>query len=132
MQNIRSAAGLKDTIRLLEIEQTLKKQLLKEQFHQTYESLKPVNLLKSTLEDISSAPYLTDNILSSAIGFVSGYLSKKFIVGSSGNIFRRLFGNIVQISIINLIAQNPERIKRIGWYILQQIVNTKETNSKNS
>jgi len=48
--------------------------------------LKPVNLLKSTLKDITSSPYLIDNILGTTIDLATGYLSKKLVVRASGNI----------------------------------------------
>ena len=48
MQNRSSTAVLNDTIQLLEVEQEIELGLLKEKFQLTYESLKPVNLLKST------------------------------------------------------------------------------------
>ena len=47
MQNITSAAELKDAIQLLEAEQSIKGQLLRELLFLTYEGLKPVNLLKN-------------------------------------------------------------------------------------
>ena len=62
MQNITSTAGLKDAIQLLEVEQGIKEQLLKDQLYLTYESLKPVNLIRNTLKEISSSPYMIDNI----------------------------------------------------------------------
>jgi len=46
MENIKSIAGISKAIQLLEIEQAEKGQLLREQFNLTYESLKPVNILK--------------------------------------------------------------------------------------
>lgn len=55
----------------------LKEQLLKEQFYLTYESLQPVNLIKSALNEVTTTPYLTDNILGETIGLISGYISKK-------------------------------------------------------
>lgn len=130
MQNITSTAGLKETIQLIEVEQAVKGQLLKEQFYLTYESLKPVNLLKSTLKDISSSPYLVDNLLGTALGLASGYLSKKIFIGSSGNSIRKLLGSILQFGVTNVVAQHPEAIKSFGQLILQQIFRNKETNSK--
>jgi hypothetical protein len=56
MQNITSSADLKDAIKLLEVEQEMKEQLLRDQLYLTYESLKPLNLLKNTLKEISSSP----------------------------------------------------------------------------
>jgi hypothetical protein len=130
MQNITSIDGLKNAIQLLEEEQAIKGQLLKEQFYLTYESLKPVNLLNSTLNDISSSPYLIDNILGTAIGLVTGYLSKKIFIGTSGNIFRKLIGSIMQYSVTNVVAKHPDTIKSIGQFIFQHILRKKEINSE--
>ena len=87
MENITSKNSLKNAIQLLEVEQAIQGQLLKEQFYLTCESLKPVNLIKSTLKDIVLSPNLIDRILGNAIGLATGYLSKKIFIGTSGNIF---------------------------------------------
>ena len=129
MFKISSSTDLKEAIRLLEIDQAEKGLLLREQFHLTYESLKPVNLLKSTLKDISLSPSLINTILGTTVGLATGYLSKKIVVGASANIFRKLFGTIMQISIVNTVAQHPEAIRSIGQSILQHILRKKETNS---
>ena len=126
MQNITSATELKDAIQLLEVEQAVKRQLLKEQFHITYESLKPINILKSTLKDIISAPSLPENILGAAIGLASGYLTKKIAVGFSGNIFRKLMGSVLQFGVTNVVARNPEAIKSFGNFIIQHFLRKKE------
>ncbi len=130
MQNITSSTELKNAIQLLEEEQAIKGQLLKEQVFITYESLKPVNLLKSTLKDLSSSPYLIENIVGSAVGIATGYVSKKIVVGASANIFRKLFGTILQFGITNLVAQHPDAIKSFGQYIVQHIFRKKEKDSE--
>src|SRR4030042_2473103 len=106
MENITSTTGLKKAIELLEAEQTVKLQRLKEQFYPAYESLKPVNLFKSTLNDISSSPYLIDNLIGTVLGLVTGYLSKKIVVGASVNRVRKLFGAILQFGVTNVVAQH--------------------------
>ena len=82
MQKIESVAELKNAIQVLEVEQSDKGQLLKEQFFITYKSLRPGNLLRSTMKDIASSPYLFDNILGAAMGLVSGFIIKKIIYWS--------------------------------------------------
>jgi hypothetical protein len=77
MEAITTSVELKNAIRILEIDQTLKEQLLKEQFYLTYESLQPVNVIKSALNEVTTTPYLTDNILGATVGLISGYISKK-------------------------------------------------------
>jgi hypothetical protein len=129
-QTISSTAGLKESILLLETEQSIKGQILKDQLFITYESLKPGNLLKYTLKEISSTPNLIDNIAGTAMGLVGGYLSKKIIVGTSGNIIRKLIGSLLQFGITNVVAQNSAGIKSFGLTLLQHFIHRKELNSK--
>ena len=130
MQNITSAIALKNRIQLLEIEQNAMGQLLRDQFYLTYEGLRPVNLLKSALNDISSSPFLIDNILSSAMGIASGFLTNKIFVGRSGSIIRSLLGSILQFGVTNVVAQHPETIKSLGQVIMQYFLRKKRTNSQ--
>jgi hypothetical protein len=116
MQNITSTAGLKDAIQLLEIEQADKGRLLKEQFYHTYENFRPVNLLKGALKDITSSPYLIDNILITGLGLASGFLSKKVFIGASGNKLRKLIGYVLQFGVTNFVAQRPDAIKSLGRF----------------
>lgn len=125
MQNRSSTAVLKDTIQLLETEQKIEGRLLKEQFYLTYESLKPVNLLRSSIRDVASSPYLIDNIIGTAVGLATGYLSKKIVIGTSGNIIRKFFGLLMQLGVTNTIAQHPESIKSIGQFIYEHFLRKK-------
>ncbi|MCX6254063.1 MAG: hypothetical protein NTV31_06240 [Bacteroidia bacterium] len=130
MQNITSISELKNAIQLLEVDQAIKGQLLKEQFYITYESLKPINLLKNALSEVSTSPYLIDNILGTTMGLVSGYLSKKIFIGSSGNIIRKLIGSVLQFGITNVVAKHSDAIKAFGQAIIQYILHRKEINSR--
>ncbi|HEY5509759.1 MAG TPA: hypothetical protein VIK10_01905 [Prolixibacteraceae bacterium] len=130
MQNRSSTAVLKDTIQLLETEQKIEGRLLKEQFYLTYESLKPVNLLRSSIRDVVSPPYLIDNIVGTAVGLATGYLSKKIVIGTSGNIIRKFFGLLMQLGVTNTIAQHPDSIKSIGQFIYQHFLHKKSDKSR--
>jgi len=131
MQKITSIATLKDSILLLEDEQSIKGQLLKDQLFITYESLKPVNLIRHTLKEISSSPYLIDNISGSAMGLLSGFLSRKMFVGTSGNLIKKLIGSVLQFGVTNIVAQNSDMIKSVGQKVLQHFYHRKEMNSTN-
>ena len=126
MLNINSAAELKDAIQLLEAEQSIKGQLLREQLFLTYEGLKPINLLKNALKEISSTPYLIDNISGTALGLLGGFLSKKIFVGASGNLIRKLFGSVLQIGVTNLVTQNSEIIKSVGQALIRHFFQKKK------
>ena len=131
MQKITSVGGLKNAIQLLEAEHTVKGELLREQFNLTYESFRPVNLLKNALKDISSSPYLVDDFLGTSIGLASGFLSKKLFIGTSGNVFRKLMGSLLQFGVTNIVSHHPESIKALGQIIFHYIFRKKETNSEN-
>ena len=128
MQNITSTVSLKNAIQILEADQVIKGQLFREQFYITYESLKPVNLVKNALHDISSSPYLIDNILSTSLGIASGFLTNKIFIGKSGNLIRNLLGSILQFGVTNVVAQHPETIKSLGQVIMQYFIHKKRTN----
>ena len=126
MQKITSVAALKSAIQLLEVEQASREVLLKEQFHLTYTGLRPVNLLRSALKDLTSSPGLIENLAGTALGLATGYLSKELVVGASVNRFRKLIGFIVQFGISNLISHNAENIKSFGQSIFQSFFHKKE------
>lgn len=132
MHNIASSAELKNAIQLLEVEQASKKQLLKEQLNITYESLRPINIIRNMLRDITSSQGLTDNILGTVSGLASGYLSKKVFIGTSGNLFRKLIGSILQFGVTTVVSQHPDIIRSFGKSILQFLFRKRETNSKGS
>lgn len=77
MTNITTTYGLKSAIQVLEAELELNTKGLKEQFSATYETFRPVNLLKGTLRKVASPPFLIDNVLGPALGLAVGYFLKK-------------------------------------------------------
>ena len=121
MQNITSVVELRHAIQILELEQEYKGQKLKEEFSQALESFKPATLLKGTLKDMVTSPFLIENILLNLVGMATGYLTKKIFIGTSGNIIRKLLGSVLQIGVTNAVDRNPDAIKSIGQSIFQHI-----------
>jgi hypothetical protein len=121
MQKINSGKDLKSAIQLMEAEQAMKGELLKEQIFTTYESLKPVNLITRTMKDLSSSPYVINSLAGSALGLATGYFSKRIVVGASTNIIRKLIGTALQFGITTLVAKKAVTIKSTGQSILQRV-----------
>ncbi len=130
MEKINSVAGLKNAIQLLEEEQAVKGRLVKEQFYLTYESFKPAKLLGNTLKEMVASPYMIENIIDTSISLATGYFAKKFVVGASSNVIRRLIGAVLQYGITNLVAKNADNIKSVGQFAFQQIFHKKEKSEK--
>jgi hypothetical protein len=130
MQNITSVAALKNAIQELETERKVKEQLLREQFYLTYESLKPVNILRNTLKNLFSSENLLENISGNAIGSISGFILKSIFVGKSATKLKKLVGAILQFGIAKVISQNSDQIKKIRLAVLQNFFNKKEKRHK--
>jgi len=128
MENITCAAELKIAIQTLKFEQEIQGKLLKEEFLITIESLKPVNIIKNTLHDITQSPYLIDNVLGAVTGLVSGYLSKKIAVGTSHNLIRKMVGAFLQFGVTNLVAKNTDVLKTVGNFIIQKFLHKNQSN----
>jgi hypothetical protein len=121
MQKINSAAALRDAIAQLEITHAEEGKMLKQQFHLAYESIKPLNLIKSTFKEAVESPDLKDNIINTSVGLATGYLSKLLFVNVSHNPVRKLLGVALQFGITQMVAKNPEAVKSIGKKLMKII-----------
>lgn len=128
MKKDKTISELNKAILLLEEEQVIKEKLLREQFYLAYESLKPANLVRSTINDLISSSSLVDNTMNSTIGIAAGLLSKKIITGSGNNVFRKILGTIVQLGVTNVIIHNPETVKSIGQFIVSHVFGKEKEN----
>ncbi|MDT8416046.1 MAG: hypothetical protein RQ735_11820 [Flavobacteriaceae bacterium] len=118
MGEIHTEADLRAAIEQLEIKQAAEGQQLKEQFRLTYESVKPINLIKSTFKEAAQSTDLKNNILNTALGLTTGFVSKTVFVGLSGSPIKKLLGNALLFGVTNIIAKNP----KIGSALLDGIL----------
>lgn len=100
--------------------------LLKQQFHLTYQGLKPINLIKSTLEEITQTPEIENSIISNVIGLATGFLTKKVLLGESQNPVKNAFGFILQFAVSKFISKNSEGIKTAGKYVFSHFLKSKK------
>ena len=103
--------SLKESIRQLEIKQAEEGEQLKAQFKATYESLKLVNLIKSSLKEVTESAEIKTTLFESIISVLSGYVTKKLMVSSKSNPFMKIIGLILQFGVTNLVAKNAETIR---------------------
>lgn len=110
MKTITTQAELKVEIALLEIKHANNAIALREQFELMYESLRPINLIKSTVEDLTSSPDFRGHLINSTIGLGAGYLTKKVIVGATHNPIKQILGTLLQVGITSIVAKNGDGI----------------------
>jgi hypothetical protein len=128
MENIRSVEDLKSAIQVLEVEQSEKELIFKEQFHLVYESLRPINMIRSTLNDLfsMSSSAIGENLSVTAFGEAGGFLLKKLFVGKSGNVFRKLLGTLLQLGVTSFASRKSDVIISTVQSLFQRFFQRKE------
>ena len=131
MKLITTSAHLKLAIQELELQQANELILLKEQFNKTSESLKPINLIKSTFKNAVSSPDLKTDVFNTVIGLATGVVAKKLMIGKTINPFKKLLGIIVEMTVANKVSKNADEIKSTGSTIFKKLFNKKEVVDNN-
>lgn len=106
---INSAAELDTAIKRLERKKILIEEGLKEDFHTLLESMKPSNILRSTIHEVQESTELKHNLFKVALGLGAGYFSRKLVVGKSAGIVKKALGAALQYGITNFVAKKNGR-----------------------
>ena len=77
--HITTTTELEKAIEALHFKSEEQKISMRNHFNEVVDSLKPVNLLKSTVKDISERPGLANAAIGSSVAIGAGVLSKKII-----------------------------------------------------
>lgn len=96
---------LNNTIIRLELEKTVKFEELRNQYKITAYSLKPINILKSTLHDFQELPELKLSILKAFATVAGGYFTKKIFFGKSKTVLKNIIGYVIQYGVTNFISK---------------------------
>ncbi|TDD75482.1 hypothetical protein [Flavobacterium caseinilyticum] len=111
MKKINETATLKEAIHLLKLKQANELVILKDQYHYTIESLKPVTLIKNLFTDLTTTPSMKRNLLQNVVGITAGYLTKRVLVGSTHNPIKRIFGTLLQFVVTNITTKHSDKSK---------------------
>lgn len=130
MRSKNETDSLNELIILQELKYDTELELLKEQFHIAYESIKPVNLIKSVLHEVTASPEIKNDMASNVIGLGTGFLSKKLLVDGSHSPIKRVIGTVVQFAIANLVSKHSDTIKTIGGNLLNHFFNKRKSQKR--
>jgi hypothetical protein len=117
--------NLAETIAFLKIKQRQDLISLKEQLHSTFESLKPINLLKNTFHEVDDSPQIKNGLLNSAVGLATDFISKKVMANTPENSMKKMVGSVLQFAITNLVAKNADTIITTGENLLKRVLKSK-------
>lgn len=113
---------LKQLISKKESEHFAEGKFLKGHFQVAYQSMKPINLIKSAFKDMISSPDFKTNVVNAAIGLTAGFVVKKIFIGKSPKVLIKLSGIILELVIANKVSNNADEIKAIAGIVLKKII----------
>ena len=128
MRKISSENTLKAAILELENKREEEGKLLKQQYLQAYESMKPLNIIKTTFKEVTASPELKDELFNTSVGLVAGYLTKALFQGASHSATRKLLGTVLMFGVTNAVAKHPEVVKSIGKGLFKMITGKPDEN----
>lgn len=117
---------LQELINILEAKQAKEEALLIIQFKLTYESLKPISLIKSTIVELTSLSNLNGNFFDTSVSLVAGFISKKILIGSTHNPIKQIFGGLVQMGVTSFVSKNKDDIRTLITKIIPNVFSKKQ------
>ncbi|MDP3432054.1 MAG: hypothetical protein Q8T04_03680 [Bacteroidota bacterium] len=126
MEKQNAVTKLKESIRVLEIRQAEEGQQFNAQLRITYESLKPINLIKNSIKDLADSFEIKNSLFETIFSIVSGYFAQRMIVSSKSNIFKKLLGVLMQFGVNNIVLRNIETIRIFVSNLFEKIINPNE------
>jgi hypothetical protein len=112
MQNVTSSNELKKAIFALQQRQIEEEKLFRKQLLITYESLKPINVLRNVIHELTTPSELKDGLIQTSASLIAGYLSRKIVVRSSNNPLLRFAGILVEYGVTNFVSNHSEVLRK--------------------
>lgn len=126
MRKLTAAQELKKSILALEKQQIFEGNLLKEQLSVTYESIKPLTVLRKMINDIAQPSEIKETIFQTVTGLLTGYLTRKLIVRSSKSPLLRLVGIAVEYGVTNFVINHADTLQRLAMNLMERFAGTYE------
>lgn len=111
LQKIANTTDLNTAIKRLERKIKLQETDLQDHFHTLLVSLKPTNILKTTIHEVQESPELKHNLFKVALGLGAGYFSRTMVVGKSAGLIKKALGTALQFGVTQLIAKKNQNNK---------------------
>jgi hypothetical protein len=93
-------------LQIAALKKTQEQQLdaLHDQLNETYQSLRPINLIKNTLLESAASPTIRQQVFNNLLGIASGYIANNLILGKPKNAVSRIFGSILQFVVAKAVV----------------------------
>ena len=109
METVYDTDKLNQMILQTKAQQRADWQAIVEEIEDIKHNLRPLNLIKNTVEEINDTVGFKGNLAQSAISIGIGYLAKKFVIGKTDSKVKNIFGSLLQLVVTNLVSKQQEK-----------------------
>ena len=108
LEKVANTTELNTAIKRLQRKAQVQEADLHDHVHSLLVSLKPTNILKTTLHEVQESPELKHNLFRVALGLGAGYLSQKMVVGKSAGLIKKALGTALQYSVTQFVSKKND------------------------
>ncbi len=130
MEKKYTKESLQEAIKVLEIKQAEEGQLVKEQLLNTYENLKPLNILRNIVNEFYSTDKYKQDFVEIVAGMTTGFLTKKMVIGKSKNPFLKILGLAIQFGITTLVSKKYNELKNSAIQFISSFLQEKQVKTE--
>ena len=117
MKKIDQSEMLDDMILMIKNQQRHDLQVVKHQFEHICDSLKPINILTSTIKDVKNSSAFKTSAVITGLNIVSNFFSNYLVLGPSGSILKKVGGHLLQFALSRFnnkfnINKNSQTLKQ--------------------
>jgi hypothetical protein len=130
MEKKYTKESLQEAIKVLEIKQAEEGQLVKEQLLNTYENLKPLNILRNIVNEFYSTDKYKQDFVEIVAGMTTGFITKKMVIGKSKNPFLKILGLAIQFGITTLVSKKYNELKNSAIQFISSFLQEKQVKTE--
>ncbi len=108
LEKVANTTDLDTAIKRLKRKAELQETDIQDHIHTILVSLKPTNLLKTTIHEVQESTELKHNLFKVALGLGAGYFSRKMVVGKSAGLVKKALGTVLQYGVTQFISKKGD------------------------
>ncbi len=108
LEKVANTTELDTAIKRLKRKAELQEADIQDHIHTILVSLKPTNLLKTTIHEVQESTELKHNLFKVALGLGAGYFSRKLVVGKSAGLVKKAIGTALQYGVTQFISKKGD------------------------
>jgi hypothetical protein len=130
MEKKYTKESLQEAIKVLEIKQAEEGRLVREQLLNTYENLKPLNILKNIVSEFYSTDKYKQDFVEIVAGMTTGFITKKMVIGKSKNPLLKILGLAIQFGITTLVSNKYNELKNTAIQFISSFLQEKQVKTE--